>query len=149
MNSPVEIRDIQLPLGVDMFPIAYGWWIVLLGIVLLLIIARLIVWGINTSKKHYALKELKNINTDNVIDGAIKMSLLLRRICNIKYKNASVLYGKEWVSFLKTHTKTKIDDKSAELLIFAPFINDNNNKYSSKDAENLKQFCNSFIGDNL
>ncbi|MBR5598709.1 MAG: DUF4381 domain-containing protein [Alphaproteobacteria bacterium] len=149
MNNPIEIKDIMIPNGVSAFPLAYGWWTIIIGIIFLVLAVKIILWILKTSKKHYALKELKNIDTDSVVDSAIKMSLLLRRICNVKYKQASVLYGKEWLDFLRNTTNAKLSLKAADLLIFAPFISKNDKTYSDVDAKNLKTFCKSWIGDNL
>ena len=48
-NLP-ELRDIHLPEGVSAFPPAYGWWVILGGILLLLLLTELFL-----SKKRYAL----------------------------------------------------------------------------------------------
>ena len=149
MNSPVEIRDIQLPDGVDVFPLSYGWWILFVGIVIAVLCIKLILWGIKTSRKYYALKELKNIDTTNVVEAGILVSLLLRRICNVKYKEASVLYGKEWLDFLEKRTKAILSENGASLLLFAPFMNKKEEKYTQEDAINLINFCKAWIGDNL
>lgn len=148
-NSPVEIRDIQLPDGVDIFPLSYGWWVLIGGIIIAFLVIKLLLWGIKTSKKYYALKELKSIDTSKVVEAGILVSLLLRRICNVKYKEASVLYGEEWLDFLKKRTKAKLSEGGAFLLLFAPFMNKEEKKYTKEDADNLISFCKTWIGDNL
>jgi len=148
-NSPVEIRDIQLPDGVDIFPLSYGWWVLIAGIIIAFLVVKLLLWGIKTSKKYYALKELKSIDTSKVVEAGILVSLLLRRICNVKYKEASVLYGEEWLDFLKKRTKAKLSEGGAFLLLFAPFMNKEEKKYTKEDADNLINFCKAWIGDNL
>lgn len=149
MNSPVEIRDIQLPEGVNIFPLSYGWWVLIAGIIIVFLITKILLWVIKTSKKYYALKELKNIDTTNVVEAGILVSLLLRRICNVKYKEASILYGEEWLDFLKKRTKAKLSEGGAFLLLFAPFMNKEEKKYTKGDADNLISFCRAWIGDNL
>ena len=149
MDNLPEIRDIHIPEGVSLFPIAYGWWVILLGLIGAIILIKLIALAIRTSKRIYALKQLKNINTDKPVVAAIKFSELLRRICHFKFKEASALYGDDWIKFLNNHTSHKIADDCAKLLIYAPFMNIDDKSYSPQTAEELKAFCKYWIGANL
>ena len=55
MDNLPELRDIHLPTdGVSFFPLAYGWWGLLLLIVLLLVGIKVFFWLRKTSKKVYA-----------------------------------------------------------------------------------------------
>ncbi|MBO5441721.1 MAG: DUF4381 domain-containing protein [Alphaproteobacteria bacterium] len=149
MNNLPEIRDIYIPDGVSFFPIAYGWWVLLIGSFLLFFMIKLLLLGIKKSKKHYALKTLKNINIANPVTAAIEMSELLRRICTVKYKEAAALYGQEWIDFLNKHTEDKLSGDEAKLLMYAPFMKEQNNTFNETVAENLKAFCKNWIGANL
>ncbi len=149
MKSNIEIKDIHIPQGVDVFPLAYGWWILFFSIIALFLIIKLIIFGIKTSKKHYALKKLKNIDTNSAVEAVIEMSLLLRRICNAKFKQASALYGQDWLDFLTKHSKHTLSEKASKLLVFAPFMDKNSTQYSSLDAQEVKDFCKHWIGENL
>jgi len=149
MNNLPEIRDIHIPDGVSLFPLAYGWWVILLAVILLFVVIKLIMWSIKTSKKHYALKKLKQIETKNPVTSAIEISELLRRICTVKYRNASAFYGKEWIDFLNSKTSHPLSQNAAKLLMFAPFMKDNDKTYDYKTAEELKTFCQIWIGANL
>ena len=111
MENLPEIKDIQLPDGVSVFPLAYGWWVILAGIIFLFILIKLIVWGIKTSRKHYALKKLSQISVDSPVHAAVNMSELLRRICIVKYPQANSLYGNEWLQFLSEHTRNTLPEK--------------------------------------
>lgn len=149
MNNIPEIKDIHYPDGVSIFPLAYGWWIIFIGLVLLFFVIIFVKRFIKTSRKYYALKTLEKIDTSHVISSAIDISNLLRRICVLKYKEASTLYGKEWAEFLIKKTSIPFDVKAKDLLIFAPFINKDTTKFSETDAQNLKIFCKKWIGENL
>ena len=149
MENLPEIKDIQLPDGVSVFPLAYGWWVILAGIIFLFILIKLIVWGIKTSRKHYALKKLSQISVDSPVQAAVNISELLRRICIVKYPQASSLYGNEWLQFLSEHTRNTLPEKAAQLLVNAPFMDIHNTTYQQSDAVELKTFCKSWIGDNL
>lgn len=149
MDNLPEIRDIHIPEGVSYFPLAYGWWIILAIILGSILLARFIALGIRTSKRLYALKQLKEIDTGKPVSAAIKFSDLLRRVCHYKFKEASVLYGEDWINFLNEHTTLKISGDCAKLLIYAPFMNIDDKSYSTQTAEELKLFCKSWIGANL
>lgn len=149
MNNLPEIRDIYIPEGVSIFPIAYGWWVVL-GIVLcLFLMVKFIFFLIRTSKKHYALQTLKEVKTDNPVKAAIQISNLLRRISNLKYKEGRAIYGEEWVSFLNDHTPNKLSGNAAKLLMFAPFISIEDKTFTASDVTILKDFSKTWIGENL
>lgn len=147
-NLP-ELRDIHLPLDVSPFPIAYGWWLILAGIILVVLMAQFALYVRRYSKSRYALKLLRNVSTLNAVYAAQQMSEILRRICVLKYKEAAALPGKEWLNFLNQHSKNKLNGNAAELLLNAPYIPDDSQTYSSEDAEKLRNYCQSWIGENL
>ena len=139
MNNLPEIRDIQIPDGVSFFPVAYGWWVVLAAGVFAFMIIKIILKLRRISKRRYAFKELEEI------------SELLRRICILKYPEASSYYGEKWIDFLNQHTPSPLSPQAAKLLKFAPFMNgsENSRTYVPQDAESLKDFCRKWIGENL
>jgi len=149
MENLLDIKDIHIPDGVSIFPLAKGWWVLVICFIALIILLKVFRRIYKTSKKFYALNKLKAINVSNPIDAGIQMSELLKRICNVKYREASVLYGREWLDFLNKHTSHKISSEASDLLIYAPFINKNEEKYTQRDATMLKDFCKNWIGENL
>lgn len=149
MGNLPEIKDIHIPESVSLFPLAYGWWVILAGIIFAFFIIKAAVWSIKRSRKHYALKKLKNISLENPIKAAIEMSELLKRICHVRYKEALSLYGKPWIDFLNEHTSFKLNDEAASLLMFAPFMKSQGKNIKEKTAVELKEFCQKWIGANL
>lgn len=147
-NLP-ELRDIHLPEGVSAFPIAYGWWFILAGIVLLFLLIQFILYLRRYSKARYALKLLKEISAENIVDAAKEMSEILRRICVFKYKEAAALLGNDWIAFLNQKSKSPLKGKTAELLINAPYIPNESSTYTHDDLEDLRRFCQKWIGENL
>lgn len=147
-NLP-QLRDIHLPDGVSAWPPAYGWWIILLGIVA--IIASVYLWQYirRKSKKLYALRFLKKLEGQNSIKSAAAMSEILRRICIYKYPQAVSLNGQDWINFLTAHCKIKLTTKEHELLLNSPYMPENIADFSDDDINGLRMFCNSWIGENL
>jgi len=149
MNNLPEIHDIYIPNSVSVFPLAYGWWVILAIVIGSVFFIKFILWSIKTSKRIYALKKLKKIETNEPVDAAIQISELLRRICAYKYKEASALYGNEWIAFLSNHCSVNLSENAAKLLVFAPFMDKKDNSYDISTALELKTFCKTWIGANL
>ena len=147
-NLP-ELRDIHVPPAISDFPLGYGWFVVIFVILGIWFAYKLIRLLIVKSKKLYALRLVKNISATNIQKSASNMSEILRRICVHKYPEALVLSGKDWIIFLNSKSKTKLDGKVAEFLANAPYMPENSTTYSMDDLEKLKIFCLKWIGENL
>lgn len=149
MDNLPELRDIHIPEGVSVFPPAYGWLVILGAIIAAFVLVELILFIRRKSKKLYALRLLKNIDAQNNILSAVQMSELLRRICVYKYKEAVTLFGQSWINFLNEHAKHKISGKTARLLLDAPYVSIDTQTYGIEDLNNLRDFCQKWIGENL
>ncbi len=147
-NLP-ELRDIHIPQDISNFPLGYGW-LVLLGILLgSFILYKITRLAVVKSRKIYALRLVKNIPLANVQKSASKISEILRRVCVYKYPEATVLSGNDWIDFVNSKSKTKLNDKIAGLLVNAPYMPKNSTTYSIDDLAKLKIFCSKWIGENL
>ena len=149
MDNLPELRDIHLPDGVSVFPPAYGWWVILGGVVLAFVLAEIFILVRRKSKKLYALRLLNNTEGRGVVPAAVRMSEILRRICVFKYKEAAALFGRDWIDFLNSRGKSKIGGKAADLLLNAPYVSPASGVYSETDAAELRRFCKDWIGENL
>lgn len=147
-NLP-ELRDIHLPDGISVWPPAYGWWVMLAVVIGCVLGYRLFKILRAKSKKLFALRLLKNINCNNSLRSAASMSEILRRICVYKYPEAVVLNGQAWVDFLNAHTKNKLNDKTADLLLNAPYMPEGEGGFEIADVVALRLFCQKWIGENL
>ena len=149
MDNLPELRDIHLPDGVSAFPPAYGWWILLFAVILIPFIVVLLRSIRLKSRKLYALSLIKKINNSSVVSSAVKISELLKRICVYKYPDAVNMFGKQWIEFLNSHTKQRVSAKAEELLINAPYISENSQKYEENQLTELKDYAKKWIGENL
>lgn len=147
-NLP-QLRDIHLPSGVSLWPLAYGWWIVLAGI--MAFIATIFLWRYvrRKSKKLYALHLLEKLKNQNNIKSAALMSEVLRRICVYKYPQAVSLSGKDWIDFVNAHGKTELKGKECELLLNSPYMPEEMVDFNSDDINKLRIYCSNWIGENL
>ncbi len=147
-NLP-ELRDIHLPEGVSAWPPAYGWWVILAAVCASFLLWRLWLFILSKSKKRYALSLLGRINNHNVVAAALQVSEILRRICVYKYRDAAVLWGADWIAFLNARSKRPLNGKAAELLINAPYIDNESTRYGLEDVRAVEEFARRWIGENL
>ena len=148
-NLP-DLRDIHLPTeGISAWPPAGGWWALLLAIVLGIVLFKLMHWLRAKSAKLYAQHLLKNIEGQNDLAAAVKMSEILRRVCRHKYPEAVALSGQEWIDFLNEKSARKLDEKTAVLLQYAPFMPENEADFAMAEMRKLWHFCFEWIGANL
>ena len=150
MDNLSGLRDIHLPENSSfLWPLAYGWWTVLLvmaGIAAAYYIGKKIR---RTSARFYAQRILLSLKEDTDLAAAVKMSEILRRACVRQYPEAVALYGKEWIAFLNQKSKNSLDAKTAELLCDAPFVTSESKMFQAEDMQKLWQFCYAWIGENL
>lgn len=148
-NNLPELRDIHLPAeSVSFWPLAWGWW--LLAALAAAAVAAVLLYGLwrRKSKKLYALKLLSALD-GRAPAAAVKLSEILRRICVYKYPRASSLSGRQWIDFLNSRGRARLDDAAARLLLDAPYVNPRTSAYNPADFEKLRMFCRSWIGENL
>lgn len=148
-NLP-ELRDIHLPTyDVSAWPPAVGWYWLIIAIVLVFAAYKAIIWLRQKSAKFYARYLMQATAAEDNIAAAAQMSEILRRICIHRYSEAVALNGQDWVEFLNSKTKMKLDDKTAKLLQNAPYIPAESTMFAASDVQNLRQFCLVWIGENL
>lgn len=150
MDNLPELRDIHLPSdGVSIFPLAYGWWGLLLLAIAMIFAVKIIFWFRKNSKRIYALYLLKRNASENSASAAVKMSELLRRICISRYPEAVSYSGKNWIDFLNNHAKQKLSKQTAALLLDAPYAPADSDLFAAENVADLRVFCQSWIGANL
>ena len=110
-NDPLQqLKDIHLPRGVSMFPLAPIWYVFMV----LLIIAAIIfiIWVIHKKRKQLQIasiyKMLDAIEAQNSDDILSQTSILIKRVSIMKYapQKPHTLFGEEWLMFLDTTGKT-------------------------------------------
>lgn len=128
MTNPLaELKDIQLPDPIGFWPIAWGWWLMLIVSITLMIVA--IVWWRKNRYRFYAKKKLvqhyKDYQTSlSALNYVQQLVTLLRQTAVTAYgvESVSQLQGKQWSVFLNSKTKQPIFDEQHNLYITqAPF----------------------------
>lgn len=104
-----RLRDIKLPHEIGLWPLAYGWYILL--VLSLIVLTSLLIWRyrvyLRNRPKKVALLELEKIrlaylNEKNTPKTATELTSLLKRFCftYCKRKTIAPLHGKELEAFL-------------------------------------------------
>lgn len=133
MNE-LPLRDIHLPGDVSWWPLAIGWWLLPVLVVLtLFIIYNFFKYKQNNKKLAYrkmALNELSNLRIEfkdenNSIELIRSISTLLRRIAlsYLPRNNIASLTGEDWLHQLNNlGSETLFTDKTRFLLEQAPYM---------------------------
>ncbi len=156
----LNLRDIHLPDPVSWWPIAPGWWIILVSLILIIaaiFVTRKIYRGRQLNRDIKAeLEEIKQRfrTTQNKVQLAKALSILLRRASISYYPGTDIagLTGKDWLSYLdNTHTRLsagaspgkKFISDVGEVLLSAPYLPDE--AELDFDAHTLVQLCESWL----
>ncbi len=118
-----QLKDIHYPKPIGFWPMAKGWW---LGLLILIIIVfsfgYLVKWWHRYMVKRQFLQELNTIQSGYIQDrepqkALSQLAILLKRVALTYYPRAEVasLYGQEWVRFLQS-TGPEAYPKEWELL---------------------------------
>lgn len=146
-NPLNELADIHLPSGVSWWPLAPGWW----GVIVLLILSAtaLYLWLRHRQRnryRHLALQELQQAYQHHQQQPSA--ALYLQRINQILRRTAMSAYGhqfnpalkgEDWLHWLDNHSKPTQDsftEGSGRALLAGPY-----QKTPQIDAQALQQLC--------
>ncbi len=125
-----DLRDIHLPDPVSFWPLAPGWWVLMVLIPILYFLIRYIVRRIRMPKyKKLAILELANIESSHAASNDAhgtcgQISLLIRKALVAKLGNKEVagLVTEEWLAYLDKLSQTDFFTKGAgRNIISAPY----------------------------
>lgn len=125
-----QLRDIHLPDPVGWWPLAPGWYVLMIVLLLILMFIsyRIYQRHVNGLAKNKALELLKIYKDQydkdrNAQIASARISELLRRVALVYYPRAQVasIHGDDWIEFLNTTSKN-IDFRPVKaMLLDSPF----------------------------
>lgn len=123
MNSDIDLtglRGLHHPIMPDWWPLAWGWYIVL-GIILLLIL--IIVYKKRNSPLSYANREMKKIQKAIPEKQLKLLSQLLKRVAMARYGREAIapLSEDTWQEFLLAAAPNILTKEQAHLLAYAVY----------------------------
>ena len=124
------LRDIHLPKEPFWWPPAIGWWLVLGGIIVALLIGVSLFFRWYNHPKQFALRELKKLYLEipNPVLLARSVSHLLKRIVLVLYPRTKVasFTDEKWVDFLVKKTGNAFSVSQLDLLAQATYMPEKN-----------------------
>lgn len=111
-NPLADLKDVHLPQDSSIFPLAYGWYIVIAVVIMSIIIALLILRKRKIKNAERAKIEglLNAIKEREIPDNEIieECSVLLKRVAVMKFadRNPHLLFANKWLEFLDETGKT-------------------------------------------
>lgn len=125
-----DLRDIHLPEPVSFWPLAVGWWALLVIIPVLYFVIRFIVYRMRMPKyKKLAIQELAQIqstylNSKKAHETTGEIALLIRKALVAKLGNQAVagLVTEEWLDYLDKLSQTDcFTNGTGRLIVSAPY----------------------------
>lgn len=130
-TTDLPLKDVHLPPPISMWPLAWGWYILIFVVVLSVI--WLVVWMVRRKRRNRdlqaALQELREVHrvylqNTNAHWALAQISNVLRRLALMRYPRHFVagLAGKRWLEFLdKTGQTQGFTQGPGQILQDAPF----------------------------
>jgi hypothetical protein len=143
-----EMKDIHMPTTeISIWPLAPGWWIVIVAVSLFLYFAIRYYIKFTESMEVKAKKELEKIETkfaehQDIKKLSIDISALLKRVAIVKfgYNDIAPLHGKAWLDFLRMHfAETELDQSFSKIIAEAPYAPDEYDFSKIFDTKKEKQ----------
>lgn len=152
----LDLRDIHLPDPVSWWPIAPGWWLVIVSL-LLIVLVFFVIKKIRDSRRLRTeiRSELETIKqqfkkTQNKSQLAKSLSILLRRASISYYPKTNIagLIGDDWLAYLdrtarQSSADMKFQSNTGSILLSAPYLPDNSEM--NYDHELLIRLCESWL----
>lgn len=129
-TSLAQLKDIHLPPPIGLWPLAPGWYVIMVLVILLFGVSLYLIY-----RKHQHAKAKKHAlfllvqyqkqyeQEHNVPETSARISELLRRVALVYYPRNEVasLHGKDWLLFLNKTSKGVDFILVKDLLLEAPF----------------------------
>jgi Domain of unknown function (DUF4381) len=142
-----KLQDIEGVDSINIFPLAPGWWLLLIVIGILLtrhLIIRIRKILFMRTWQYKILQQLDELNANcnkkSSKEIIIKLSAIIRRLAMHRYSRneCASLEGRDWLLWLKEHDSVKFDwVKYGKILVEYPYTPENKNDVSSKEISRL------------
>jgi uncharacterized protein DUF4381 len=155
-QQTLNLRDIHLPEPISWWPLAPGWWLLLVSVLLILCALYLTIKIYRSRQLKRDIKaELEHIKqqfqqTQSKSQLAKSLSILLRRASISYYPKANIagLTGEHWLTYLdktniKRSEKISFKTNAGKILLSAPYLPEN--KKLDFDAQFLIDLCESWL----
>lgn len=129
--NPIDLsglKDIKIPVEPSWFPLASGWWFILVIFLFVCLLTSSLALRAYFSAKAYALRTLKNMKNAPIsdIEFAKESSKLLKRIAILKFgaNEVASLSDEKWAAFLLSNGQG-LNQAQATFIAFAAYVPSN------------------------
>lgn len=151
MQDLSQLKDIHLPQAISDWPMAYGWWLslALIVIIISLSIALILKQRKKNAVKRSAISLLERQYTQFKANNDSQLFLqqcnqILKRYCLTHYPEAVSLSGPRWTDFLIRHSQKSFFNDHVANAISQGLYQD----HCQYNADELYQACSSWIKSN-
>ena len=144
----LPLRDIHLPPEISWWPLALGWWLLFISILLLLFFSILFFknWKRSSLKReaHYALNLIEHQFQQNQDRASCvrEISIFLKRCAISQTSLAASLTGHAWLHFLDEQTASKdFSEGAGHILLNGPY----QPRIEAIKVSSLFQLCRTYI----
>ena len=146
VNMTVDVsglKGLHVPATPDMFPVAMGWWIVIISIFVFVLLLYFAVYAWLHSIHRQVSKELKKI--EKITDGKEllkSINQLAKQVAISRFgrKKIASLYEDEWVTFMNKTAKKEIFSKEYVDLLHKNMYAKKNDMSDSKRQTVLRDY---------
>ena len=123
MNSDIDLtglRPLHFPIRPDIWPLAWGWYVILGGILLFILF---VIYKKRSSPLAYANREMKKIQKNTPEKQLKLLSQLLKRVAMARYGREAIapLSEDSWQEFLLASAPKVLTKEEAHLLAYAVY----------------------------
>ena len=119
------LKDLHEMVQPSWWPLAYGWWVLIVGVVVVVLLGICVHQMWRNRPDVYAVRKIKKLNQAEKKDLAYikKVSQLLRRVAMAADGRAAVakLSDVKWQQFLMARAPETLSEQEAHLIAFAPY----------------------------
>ena len=148
MNADLsQLKDLHIPTTPSVWPLAFGWWLVLLGIgatfILVCVVLTLYWTGVRRSIRR-EFKQLKNLPDKAYLPA---LNRLLKRVAMRKNDNVASLYGAKWFDFLNQTKGVRFTQE--DVALFEKRLYTGSAKMSSTQRKHIHRCASVWLKHNL
>ncbi|MGL5290981.1 MAG: DUF4381 domain-containing protein [Vibrionaceae bacterium] len=118
-NLPLPLADLHLPPEPGIWPLAWGWWLIIISNVLILSISIYSIWRYR--KRHCAQKQALQKLGDCKTIGQINALLKQAALSYFPRTQVASLTGMQWLRFLDSFLKRPLFTKQQDLWLTGSF----------------------------
>lgn len=108
------LKGLHIPSSPDIFPLALGWWLVILCIIFFVVLIYFIIYSYTHSTHRYVLRKLRKIKKISNNNKMLReINELAKRVAIARFGRDKIapMYEDEWITFMNSLLKKDVFSK--------------------------------------